>query len=57
MVMLFQPMPDNPSHVAWRIVLLEDPIRPREDYQHVWVYVIFKDGFIPKSGESALCME
>ncbi|XP_062854790.1 obscurin [Trichomycterus rosablanca] len=25
------------------------PIHPREDNQHVWVYVICKDGFIPKS--------
>ncbi|KAL7873864.1 hypothetical protein AOLI_G00129350 [Acnodon oligacanthus] len=37
--MLFHPTSDvSRVHVTCRIVLLEDPVRPREDSQHVWVY-------------------
>ncbi|KAI4903938.1 hypothetical protein NFI96_031941 [Prochilodus magdalenae] len=38
-------------------VLLEDPIRPREDNQHVWMYVICTDGFIPRWVECAFHMD
>ena len=57
LVMLFQLVSDVSSRVTCRIVLLEDPICPREDKQHVWVFVICKDGFIPKSVESAFHMD
>ncbi|KAL7879041.1 hypothetical protein AOLI_G00100150 [Acnodon oligacanthus] len=55
--MLFQPILDISGRVKCRIVLLEDPIRPREDNQHVWVFVICKDGFIPKLAECAFHMD
>lgn len=38
LIILFQWMLDIVCHVTCHIVLMEDPIKPREDNQNVWVY-------------------
>ena len=50
-------MLDISGHVTCHIVLLEDPINSREDNQHVCVYLMGKNGLIPKSIESAFHMD